>query len=139
MLRDFELDVATRLEAAGAGSMAASPPTLYAGAFPEDGPATLVAVRDAGGGDSEDYLGTTTALLRPEAQVLVRAPQREDARQLAVRCWEALYLPSLTGYARLKPEGSGPVSQGQDANGRAVYTFNVGGLYETTRPAGAGP
>ena len=59
------------------------------GAFPADGPATLVAVRDAGGGDSENYLGTTTALLQPEAQVLVRAPQREDARQLAVRCWEA--------------------------------------------------
>lgn len=124
-LRDVELDVAQLLEAAGLGSMATSPPTLYAGYFPADKPEQLVAVRDTGGDDPEEHLGTGGAIFHPEVQVLVRAGTRTAARELAVASYEALRLKRTDAYALIRPAGSGPLSSGKDANGRHVFTFNV--------------
>ena len=73
VLRDVELDLAGIIEAASLGvSMNANQPSLYAGPFPSSAPQTMIAVRFAGGDDSEDFITTGNALFSPEAQVQVR-------------------------------------------------------------------
>jgi hypothetical protein len=138
-LRDVELDIATLLQAAGLGlSMSANPPTLYAGPFPESAPDLMVAVRFAGGPESEDYIVRGQSLFSPEAQVLVRGTpgKYDEARALALQVFEALHLPSQSGYLTIKPEGAGPAYLGVDENHRHRFQVDVAAVYVAASTAG---
>lgn len=137
MLKDVELDIAQVVESAAiAGiSMGAAPaPSLYAGPFPSAAPDRMVSVRFAGG-DAEPYVADGHILFEPEVQVVVRGvPGRyRETLQLALTCFEALYLPAVDGYISIQPQGAGPDYIGPDEKGRPVFTFTVQLAYEAER------
>lgn len=124
--RDVEVDVATLLAGAGLGLTFATGGNLTAGPLPADD-GLRVACRFTGGGDSADYLGSPDSLWMADVQVLVRG--NRDAyratKALADGCFDALHLPALAGYVRVKSEGAGPNYLGPDAQGRHVFSFTA--------------
>jgi hypothetical protein len=138
-LKDVELDVATVLQAASIGSMSASPPTLYAGPFPNTAPDAMVAVAELSdpGEDLEQLGGGGRLALVHELTVQVRGPRSlfAPAKAKAVAAWEALREVTPADYVWWRPTGK-PVNLGQDDMGRWRFSFTLRVEYRATATAG---
>jgi hypothetical protein len=130
MPQDPVLDVATKLQTAGVGTLGSS---IFVG--PIRGvsaavPIAAVFIVGTGGPRAERTLGRTTEIRRPTVQVMIRAADHAAGLTKARAVRAALHNATISGYGDVEALQPDPIYVGLDSQEHELFSINFMLFYQ---------